>query len=240
MAEDPPAIPRRQHGHSRAYILDRLRRENQTELAAAVERREVSAFSAAVSLGWTQRPPSAAAVTHQARKRQLRFQAIEGDLSSGQMMELQYGPNPSAGSLFNSREELVDAWQRARERLMASANPGRRPQAFYEFEFDGPRPPYDTERSALWRKDLLRADERAALEDEWRQEFQRAQASDFTLNDGSAELLKGDCARAAHYEHHDIPRELVKRWTAAARRRRTRAIRSENDAVRIPQPGNTA
>jgi hypothetical protein len=69
-------------------------------------------------------------------------------------------------------------------------------------------------------------------------EFETAQAPDFTLNDGSGEILAGDCARAAHYAHHDIPRELVKRWSAAARRRRAKAIGKEDDAVRIPQPGS--
>jgi hypothetical protein len=225
MVEDSSATPRRQHGHSRAYILDRLKRENQTALAAAVEAGTVSAFAAAVQCGWTKRPPSAAAVTHQARKRQLGFQAIEGGLSSGQKMELIYGPNSSQGSLFNSREELVQAWADCRDELLERANPGRRPAGFYEFEFDGRRPPYDTERSVLWRMDLLSETEKATLEAEWKTEFETAQAPDFTLNDGGSELLRGDCARAAHYAHHDIPRELVRRWEKAARRRRERAER---------------
>src|SRR5262249_32768364 len=238
MAEDPPATQRRQHGHSRAYILDRLKRENRVDLADAIERDEVSAFSVAVSLGWTKRPPTLAAVTHQARKRRQRFQALDGDLRPAQMMELQYGPNPSMGSCFASREELVDAWQQARDRLLEQSNPGRRPQAYYEFEFDGPRPPYDLERSTLWRMGLLSVDEKAALEAEWKAAFQEARAPDFTVNDGSGELLKGDCARAVHYAWADIPRELVKRWLAAARRRRARAIRNrkEADAPSTPQP----
>jgi hypothetical protein len=225
MAEDPPASPRRQHGHSRAYILDRLRRENRVDLLEAVEASTISAFAAGCEAGYFTRPPTLAAVTHQARRRRQRFQAIDGELSSGQMMELQYGPSPSAGSLFSSREELVGAWQQARECLMASSNPGRRPQGFYEFEFDGPRPPYDTERSVLWRKDLLTADEKVTLEAEWAQEYARAQAADFTLSDGSGELLVGDCARAAHYQWADIPRELIKRWEKAERRRRARGKR---------------
>jgi hypothetical protein len=232
MAEDSPATSRRQHGHSRAYILDRLKRENQTDLAAAVEAGTVSAFAAAVQCGWTKRPPSAAAVTHQARKRQLGFQAIEGGLSSGQKMELIYGPNSSQGSLFNSREELVQAWAACRDELLARANAGRRPAGFYEFEFDGRRPPYDTERSTLWRMGLLSADEKAVLEAEWKAGFEEAQAPDFTLNDGGSELLRGDCARAAHYAHHDIPRELIRRWEKAARRRRN----ATKNATKIPAP----
>jgi len=129
---------------------------------------------------------------------------------------------PGATSVFTSREELESAWQRVRERMMASLSPGRRPQGFYEFEFDGRRPPYDTERSVLWRMGLLSEAEKVTLEREWRQEFQTAQAPDFTVNDGSGEILVGDCARAAHYAWADIPRELVKRWSAVVRRRRAR------------------
>jgi hypothetical protein len=137
------------------------------------------------------------------------------------LQELQYGPSPYLGSCFNSRQELADAWQRVRERMMASSNPGRRPAAFYEFEFTGSRPPYDTERSTLWSKGLLRADEKEALERQWKADFVEAQAPDFTLSTGD-EVLKGDFARAAHYRWADIPNTLVRRWSAAARRRRER------------------
>jgi hypothetical protein len=133
--------------------------------------------------------------------------------------------------VFTSREELKSAWERARERMMASLSPGRRAAAWWEFEFDGRRPPYFEERSFLWRRGLLTPEEQITLEREWKVEFEKAQAPDFTMNDGSGEILVGDCARAEHYRHHDIPRELVKRWTAAARRRRPRAEVSEKAPV---------
>jgi hypothetical protein len=147
-----------------------------------------------------------------------------GHLGPDVLQELQYGPSPYLGSCFNSRQELADAWQRVRERMMASSNPGRRPAAFYECEFTGSRPPYGTERSVLWRKNLLTADEKITLEAEWKAEFETAQAPDFTLSDGRDELLVGDCARAEYYRWADIPRELVKRWSSAARRRRAKAV----------------
>jgi hypothetical protein len=122
--------------------------------------------------------------------------------------------------VFTSKEALKSAWERAREGMMAFLSPGRRAMAWWEFDAEGLKyPGYDLERSTLWRADKLSADEKVTLEAEWKAEFDRAQPDDFTVNDGSDELLKGDCARAAHYRHHDIPRELVKRWTAAARRR---------------------
>src|SRR5262245_45838585 len=224
MAEDSAPTPRRQHGHSRAYILERLRRENRTDLADAVERDEVSAFSVAVSLGWTKRPPTLAAVTHQARKRRHRFQALDGSLSAGQLMELQYGPG-SAGSNFSSKEELADAWQRARERLLEQSRPGHRPMGWWAFETELEHPGYYLERSTLWRATgVLSESERAALEADWKAAFAEAAQDDFTLNDGSGELLMGDCARAAHYAHHDIPTTLIKRWEKAERRRRARQL----------------
>src|SRR5262245_2138542 len=225
MAEDSPVTSRRQQGTSRAYILDRLKRENRTDFIDAIERGELSAHSAAIEMGWVKRPPSVAAVTHQARKRKLRLEAITGaGLSAGQMMELWLGPNPSQGSLFSSREELEAAWTAHRDELMARhGSHGRRPMIWWELAAgDLEHPGYATERSVLWRAGVLAADERTTLEREWRQEFQTAQAPDFTLDDGNGDLLKGDCARAAYYEHHDIPRELVKRWEKAERRRRGR------------------
>ena len=214
MVEDSSATPRRQHGHSRAYILDRLKRENQTALAAAVEAGTVSAFAAAVQCGWTKRPPSAAAVTHQARKRQLGFQAIEGGLSSGQKMELIYGPNSSQGSLFNSREELVQAWTACRDELLDRANPGRRPLAYYEFDYPhGTRPAFDTERSTLWRQGVLKPEERVELEREWRMEF------DATRGKSAKE-------RREAYEFADIPDELIEQWTPQRKRRLVASVES--------------
>jgi hypothetical protein len=98
---------------------------------------------------------------------------------------------------------------------------------WWEFEAgDLKHPGYFHERSTLWRAaGVLSEAERAGLEHEWRAAFEEAQAADFSVNSGDAELLKGDLARAAHYAHHDIPRELVRRWERAARRRRARAER---------------
>jgi hypothetical protein len=229
MAEDPPsATPRHRPGTSRAYILDRLKRENLTELAAAVESRTLSAFAAGVQCGWIKRSPTVAAVTHQARRRQVKLQGIVGELSPGQKMELIYGPG-AQGSLFNSREALESAWAACRDELLERANPGRRPAIWWMLEATISYPGFGAERSVLWRMDLLSADERVALETEWKAAFREAQAPDFTVNDGSGELLKGDCARAAHYRWADIPSSLIKRWSAAARRR-TRAQGAQSGA----------
>jgi hypothetical protein len=140
-------------------------------------------------------------------------------LTLSELQELWLGPNSSQGSLFHDRQELESAWAQGRAVVMRLwGSHGRRPAGFYEFEYAGRRPPYDLERSTLWREGLLTAEERAELEREWEVEFAAAQTPNFMLNTGH-EILKDDEARAAHYRWADIPHELVKRWTAAHRRR---------------------
>jgi|SRR5215471_5630501 len=212
------------HGTSKAYIVDRLKREGETALLEAVEAGKITALTAAVELGWVQRPPVVGKYPHRAKRRDFQLRAIvdDGHVTPAQWQELWLGVC-GAKSVFSSREELEDAWQRARERMMASLGPGRRAAAFYEFEWEGTRPRYGEERSTLWRVGALTPVEKDALEVEWKVEFERAQAPDFTVDDGNGELLRGDCARAEYYAHHDIPRELVRRWTAARRRRERRS-----------------
>jgi hypothetical protein len=125
-------------------------------------------------------------------------------------MELIYGPSPAMGSYFDSREALQAAWAAVRDELLGRANPGRRPRAFYEFEFDGPRPRYDEERSTLWRMNLLSAEERVVLEVEWKAEFEKARGM-------------GAQERREHLAHHDVPPELIEQWKGE-RRRRPRAV----------------
>jgi hypothetical protein len=213
------------HGTSKAYIVERLEREGHTTLLEAVQSGQITALSAAVSLGWVSRPPLLGGSTHRAHQRDFRLRKARGELGPGAKMELIYGPSPAMGSYFDSREALQAAWMEMRDELLARANPGRKPAAFYEFEWpDSYRPPYAEERSTLWRRGLLTEAERVTLEAEWKAAFAEAQPDDFTLNDGNG-ILTGDCARAEHYRHHDIPRELVRRWEKAARRRRARAER---------------
>jgi hypothetical protein len=214
-------------GSRRDYILARLERDGRHDLAAAIREDRVSAYSIAVELGWTKRAEPAgisSSGVNAAKRRQHQLWAVTGEgLSSGQMMELWLGTNPSAGSLFNSREELEQAWTEHRDELMARwGSHGRRPMIWWELAAgDLKYPGYAHERSFLWRAGVLTADERAELEAEWKTAFAEAVAPEFTLNDGNG-ILVGDCARAAHYAHHDIPDKLVKRWSAAARRRRAR------------------
>src|SRR6516162_1768138 len=149
------------HGTSKAYIVQRLRDQGETALLAAVESGKITALTAAVELGWVLRPPKRGGNIQRTKRIAHQVRAVTGEgLSPAQAMELIYGPSPATGSYFGSREELVDAWQQARERLLEQSNPGRRPAAFYEFEWDGSRPAYTVERSVLWRAGQLTEAER--------------------------------------------------------------------------------
>src|SRR5262249_50596531 len=166
------------------------------------------------------RPKTLGGSTHRAHRRDFQLRAINGGTGLSQLQELWLGPNSSYGSLFSSREELQTAWEQNRAEVMRLwGSHGRRPMAWWEFDAeDLKHPGYDRERSTLWRAGVLAAEEKAELEREWRREFGRAQAADFSLNTGR-EILAGVRARVAHYRWADIPAELVEAWTAERRRR---------------------
>jgi hypothetical protein len=194
------------HGTSKAYIVQRLKDQGETALLAAVEAGEITALTAAVSLGWVKRPPVVGRYPHREKQRQHRLRAIAGGLSPSEAMELWLGPGHN-GSHFDSREALQAAWETNRDELMARwGSHGRRPAAFYEFEFDGVRPSYATERSTLWRIGLLSEAERTEVEAEWEVAF--AEARGMAAQE-----------RREHYAHHDIPDELIEQWQGARRRR---------------------
>jgi hypothetical protein len=199
-----------QHGNSRAYILDRLERAGRHDLADAIRADRVSAFAVACQMGWSERPANIGnGSRNQAKKRERDLRALAGDTNLlSQLQELWLGGDRSQGSVFRSREELVLAWQEHRDRVMALwGSHGRRPMAWWEFEAGDLRHPgYFHERSTLWRAGVLSDAERAELEAEWRQEFDAARE-------------KGARERREAFEHHDIPAELVERWSAQKKRR---------------------
>jgi hypothetical protein len=146
------------------------------------------------------------------------------------MMELWLGPDPRHGSLFRTRQELATAWRMHGERVSAMyAVPGRRVQGWWEFNApEGLKRNYDTERSDLWRADLLDEKEVAELEADWRKEFARAHQPGFCTH-GRGGMLKGDEAIAAHLAWADVPRELIEKWTAER-------IASIDEAIEQPTP----
>jgi len=210
------------HGTSKRYIIDRLKREGETALLAAVEAGEITALTAAVELGWVKRPPVVGRYPHREKQRQHRLRAITGEgLDAGRAMELWLGPSHN-GSLFGSREELEQAWQKHRDELMARwGSHGRRPMIWWELAAgDLKHPGYALERSTLWRAGVLAAEERTELEREWRTAFDAARGMDAR-------------ARREHSEHHDVPPELIEAWTTARKRRRRQAAASQEEAAAI-------
>jgi hypothetical protein len=136
---------------------------------------------------------------------------------------------PCRERAFASDDERRAAWIRDRDRLLAmfSSGPGRRPQAWWRYDAPtaGVRwPGLDRERSTLYQAGLLDEAEKAELEADWRREFDDAQDPDFWICLGPGEILEGAAARRAHYREADIPRELIRKWTAE-RRRQVKTIR---------------
>jgi hypothetical protein len=140
-------------------------------------------------------------------------------LSVAELGELLWGP-AAHGSLFETREELREAWDLGRDYLMKHMdNRARRPAAFYEFEWKGEPPDYDRERSTLWRVNMLAPAEKLELETWWRAEFERARGYD-------------TARRRRHHAWADIPHELTRRW---ARQRRHHGEGTKQLAVEATQ-----
>ena len=150
-------------------------------------------------------------------------------LSPDQELDLWLGP--CVAGAFASDDERRAAWIRDRDRLSALfAAPGKRPMAWWQYEAPIPWPGIERQASTLYEAGLLGDEERAELERDWRQEYDDAQDPEFWICLGPGERLEGAAARRAHYRWADIPRSLVKRWTAE-RKRQARTIRQLQDAA---------
>ena len=136
-------------------------------------------------------------------------------LTFSELQELWLGPDPTTGSCFCTREELVAAWAAGSAVVMRLwGSHGRRPQAWWAFETDLPYPGYYRERSTLWRAGVLGSEERTELEAEWRRDFDAARGM-------SAR------ERREHYEHCDVPEKLIEAWTARRRRAQGPKVRTQ-------------
>src|SRR5262249_655914 len=105
-------------------------------------------------------------------------------LSASQQMEFWLGASHH-GSAFRSDEERPAMWFRHRDKLMRQwGKGGRRPVGWwlYESPFRNPQHPgTDHERSILYEfSDALSAEERAELEQWWREQFDRSWRPNFS------------------------------------------------------------
>ncbi|MGO8918026.1 MAG: hypothetical protein ACLQJR_19150 [Stellaceae bacterium] len=142
-------------------------------------------------------------------------------LTADQEMDLWLGSGPQGDpQQFAGAAARRAAWLLHRDRLagVLPSSPGRRAQAWWQYEAPIPWPGYEAERSALYAAGLLSEEERTVLETEWRHEFERGCDPGFTLSLGPDEHLTGAAARRALYRWADIPRQLVRQWTAERKR----------------------
>lgn len=142
-------------------------------------------------------------------------------LTYSELQELWLGPR-NGGSVFETAEQLRDAWARGRTVAMRLwARGGRRPQGWWQLDPEAEKfeyPGYSRERSYLYERNVLSQQERSELEREWREAFDVARGKDAQ-------------ERRADFEHHDIPHELIEAWTAARKRRRQQAAASQEEAA---------
>jgi hypothetical protein len=137
---------------------------------------------------------------------------IDRTSTSLQEMELWLGPSHHIGSTVRDDDQRRRLWVENRDRFMQLfAHGGRRPMAWWQFEAPFKYPGFNLERSTLWAAGLLGAAEARTLEQDWREEFNRSLAPDFTF--GS---LTGRAAHIAALVFHDVPADFAERLAVAA------------------------
>ena len=154
----------RQNGTSRAYLIERLRREGHADLLAAIDSRELSAYAAAVSLGWTTRhPTNGRGSTNQARRREHALNNVTREPSAAtppdrlnheQDMSLTYGDLPGREAFAATRRAARPGFVIATS-LLRYCVAGQRPQAWWDYESPIPYPGRDYAGAALFEAGLL-------------------------------------------------------------------------------------
>jgi hypothetical protein len=141
--------PSRPQGNSRQAILRRLRRDHEP-LYELVLDGQLSPHRAAIAAGFRKKPGPR--VKRPADQPEPATHAV--------LQELWLGASHH-GSVFETREQLEQAWARHRDEVMRLwARGGHRPRGFWEFETDLEYPGYDREPGFLFQHGLLSAEER--------------------------------------------------------------------------------
>jgi hypothetical protein len=140
-------------------------------------------------------------------------------LNFWQEHSLEYGERSDHPG-FASDSERRAAWQQHRDKFLTKKRPGRRPDAWWDYEAPFRRPDeYEREPARLYEAGLLSDEEKRELLADWREEFARAQQPDIWTCIGPGQILYGDAARRMIYRSAGIPRTLVRQWSAEHRRR---------------------
>jgi hypothetical protein len=151
---------------------------------------------------------------------------------------------------FPSDAARRESWMRHRDYFLRRCRHGWRPAAWWDYEALIKRPlDSDYEKAALWEANLLSVDERAELESDWRERFERAQDPGFEFcighakpGDTFATWVKGTPAKRAQYKWAGIPHELIRRWTEERKRRSkaTRKLQEEHRRTETKKARNRA
>ena len=168
-------------------------------------------------------------------------------LNHWQQMFLIYGPDRRWADAFADEQDVCEAWNYHRTRILTSYRHGRRPWAWWALESGELRyPGYDKERQVLFEAGLLGEEEREQLVAHWRAHFVQAQQPGFMFcvglsapNATGATWLKGVAAKKAHYRWSGIPKRLIREWTAQ-HRRRGRTIRELETTAEHPESAPAA
>jgi hypothetical protein len=219
------------YGNSKQHLIRKLKTARRGDLVAAVRRGETTAFQAAVEAGIRRRRRPLEVDTNAARRREFRRHPDRATKD----MEMWLGPSHD-GSAFASERERRAYWRENRDRILPMiGGRGRRPWAWWRYDAgDLCWPGYDRERSVLYIEGLLGEVEARELLAYWREEFDKANASDFVYH-WNGRLLRGAVARRQHYQWADIPLEEVVSW-AKERRRAARRIRRLEAEACAPRP----
>jgi hypothetical protein len=186
--------PRAPPATGNAAKLRRLRKQYH-ELHAQVMAGELTVCKAATMAGFN------------GPKKPKPERIVNNTITRLQELELWLGRS-HRGSLFASDEQRRHAWFEHRDRLMGYwACNGNRPIAWWKFESPIPWPGYNLARSTLWAAGLCGAAEARALEQGWREEFDRSLTPGFTFQG-----LSGWEAHIAYLVYHDVPAALAEEW----------------------------
>jgi hypothetical protein len=133
---------------------------------------------------------------------------------------------------WEPRPVSFERWRRHRERMMALARAGSRPDEWWLYDKQLKRPrTLGDEHVTLYEMGELSEAELAKLIPQWREWYEKAQDPNFQYCIGHANpgdtfstWFKGEAAREALYRWAGIPPALLRKWDAE-RRRRTKTIR---------------
>jgi hypothetical protein len=111
---------------------------------------------------------------------------------------------------WEDRPVSRERWRKHRDRMLAAASPGQRPQEWWLYEKGREQPKNQTQ--ILYTMGELRDAELAALTKWWRVHYEDANE---VVTVGSFGTLKKTLAqRQAFLDFHNVPHELVEQWDA--------------------------